>query len=156
MSNILKQLLSPFGGKVRDRQEVSMPPVRMGKRQFRRYEVTMPVRARAGSRQLTGATCSMGLGGMFMACDTPFDADTTVNLTFAWDGPVPTRVETTGKVAYAEQGGMGIRFTGLAANDYKQLQMMFSRISAQARQSAAERREHGNKDQGQGNGCYRL
>lgn len=98
-----------------------------GNRQFHRFEVRVPVRVRCGDRLISGASATVGMGGLFVRCRQPFTTHSRVSLEMTLErglGTVP--LQTIGKVAYRVDTGMGIRFTGLSHDNYVRLRNLLA------------------------------
>ncbi|MDH5526720.1 MAG: PilZ domain-containing protein [Nitrospirota bacterium] len=103
-------------------QRPAVAPDRSGSRQFKRYALRVPVCVRWGAKEIWGDSTMLGMGGMFMSCERPLDANTHVTLEMELErglGAQPFQVE--GAVAYHNDVGMGIRFTGLSQADFQRL-----------------------------------
>lgn len=95
---------------------------RAGVRQFKRYALRVPVRVRWGAHEIWGDSTMLGMGGMFMACERALDTNTRVTLEMELERGLGAQpFEVAGAVAYQNDKGMGIRFTGLSQADFQRL-----------------------------------
>jgi len=125
MNPILKLLLTPIGGKRPVPATVSAAPAqRRHKRNFDRFRIPVPITARNGRHQVSGTTATLGMGGLFLSCDTPFATQTQVNLTLAAKN---RQITASGRVVYSGHDGMGIRFTALTPLALSALKTLFKR-----------------------------
>lgn len=92
-----------------------------------RHGAAPPVTVTApdGTR-LQGDAANLSLGGLFIACPPesaaplPVGTDCRVRLTFR-DGSRRVNVDLMGRVAHADDGGLGIAFTYLDADNHARL-----------------------------------
>jgi len=127
MNAFIKLLTTPIGGKrpeTRTQSLATPPRQRRHKRNFDRFRIPVPITAKSGRRQVIGTTATLGMGGLFLHCDSPFATKTPVNLTLAAKN---RQITAQGKVVYNGQGGMGIRFTALTPLALSALKTLFSR-----------------------------
>lgn len=95
---------------------------RSANRQFKRYALRVPVRVRWGAHEIWGDSTMLGMGGMFMACERALDTNTSVVLEMELERGLGAQpFEVAGSVAYQNDQGMGIRFTGLSQADFQRL-----------------------------------
>ncbi|MBI5138071.1 MAG: PilZ domain-containing protein [Nitrospirae bacterium] len=128
MDAIKKLLFTPIGELGRGAPPVAV--ARRPERHFPRYRVPVPVTARAGRREVAGTTATLGMGGLFLACrEAPFPTNTPVTVTLVPDRRHPG-ITTHGQVIYLEDGGMGIRFTGLSPDDARRIKALFRSAGA--------------------------
>jgi uncharacterized protein (TIGR02266 family) len=95
-----------------------------------RYDRQLDVDVKAGSKEFTGRTRNLSLGGMYLETNELLPELSTIDVRFR----VPTQpepIEVTGEVRWVERGpgdrrpGLGIRFHGLRARDVWALNRFF-------------------------------
>ena len=127
MQAIKRILFTPIGELGRTQAEPVAAPTRP-ERRFRRYQVTLPVTVTLGQRELTGTAATLGMGGLFMPCTAPLPVGALVTVALR---PFTEPVALDGKVIYQQDGGVGIRFTGLTPGETQSLKTLCASGKAQ-------------------------
>ncbi len=110
--NTLKRILFTPIGELGRSSEATLPLSRKrSARRFRRYRVALPVTLKVGRKEHTGTAATLGIGGLFMPCAAPLPVGARVTVALRPFTPEPLALN--GKVIYHQDGGVGIRFTGL-------------------------------------------
>lgn len=96
------------------------------RREFERHAFRLPVTVAWGDVRLSTTTRTLGLGGLFLACERPPAAGTRVTLELTLASPRERdRLALSGEVVYVEDDGMGVKFVDVDPDARGRLRAFF-------------------------------
>ena len=102
------------------------------KRKQERVPVELWIEAEREGELYYQRTQNISIGGVFFAQTIPLPVGTTVGLKFEIPGD-PVEIRCKGEIVTAKDLGMGVSFLELKSGDRARIEMLISKVQAQAR-----------------------
>lgn len=114
------------------------------RREFTRVRLAVGVEVdQPGRPKISGRGRDLSVKGVYVECSKPLPPSTPCDVTIVLSGtPEPMQVHVTGRVVYAEPGGMGIEFVEVDVDSFIHLRNLVLYNSVDTEQVEREFAQH--------------